>query len=349
MGKYDGLMGRYFSNRERFADLMNGIMFEGKQLIDPKSLEREAGDYFETEGILEADQNKVERKSQRGYKVKRRYRDLKMKSRQNGQFRIFALENQSVVDYTMPLRCMEYDFLDYQEQLNNLKETYKIKKTALRGPEKLCGIKKKDRLLPVYTVCLYHGEEEWDGPRSLFDMTCIDGEDKKNFSDYQMLLYCVNEQQDFHMFHTELRQFFQALVYRKDKEKLKELIDNSAEYKNLSEETFEMIVKFLGMSELWKIRDNFKSRNDERKGYNMCQAIRELRAEERAIGREEGMEIGIEQGIEKGIEQGIEQMVLENLEEHRTEETIIGKLVRWFSLTKEQAKMYYDKYARVVV
>lgn len=355
MGKYDGLMGRYFSNRERFADLMNGIMFEGRQMIDPKSLEREAGDYFETEGILEADQNKVERKPQRGYKVKRRYRDLKMKSRQNGQFRILALENQSVVDYTMPLRCMEYDFLDYQEQLNNLKETYKIKKSALQGSEKLCGIKKKDKLLPVYTVCLYHGEEEWDGPRSLYDMVRNDdeSEDKKNFSDYQMRLYCINEQQDFQVFHTELRQFFQALVYRKDKEKLKELIDNSAEYQNLSEETFEMIVKFLGMSELWKIKDNFKSHNDERKGFNMCQAIRELRAEERAIGREEGLEIGIEQGIEqgieKGIEQGIEQMVLENLEEHRTEETIIGKLVRWFSLTREQAKMYYDKYARVVV
>ena len=118
VGKYDGLMGRYLSNRERFADLMNGIMFDGKQMIDPKSLEREAGDYFETEGSLEADQSKVERKSQGKYRrVQRRYRDLKMRSRQNGQFRIFALENQSVVDYTMPLRCMEYDFLDYQEQL----------------------------------------------------------------------------------------------------------------------------------------------------------------------------------------------------------------------------------------
>ena len=122
VGKYDGLMGRYLSNRERFADLMNGIMFDGKQMIDPKSLEREAGDYFETEGSLEADQSKIERKSQGKYRiVQRRYRDLKMRSRQNGQFRIFALENQSVVDYTMALRCIEYDFLDYQEQLNNLK------------------------------------------------------------------------------------------------------------------------------------------------------------------------------------------------------------------------------------
>lgn len=54
-------------------------------------------------------------------------------------------------------------------------------------------------------------------------------------------------------------------------------------------------------------------------------------------------------GQQKEFERSIERMILENLEEHRTEETIIGKLVRWFSLTKEQAKMYYDKYARAVV
>ena len=54
-------------------------------------------------------------------------------------------------------------------------------------------------------------------------------------------------------------------------------------------------------------------------------------------------------GQQKEFERSIERMVLENLEEHRTEETIVGKLVRWFSLTKEQAKMYYDKCARDVV
>ena len=45
----------------------------------------------------------------------------------------------------------------------------------------------------------------------------------------------------------------------------------------------------------------------------------------------------------------IEQLILDNLEEHRTEEIIIGKLVHGFSLTKEQAKTYYDKYSKVVV
>ena len=69
----------------------------------------------------------------------------------------------------------------------------------------------------------------------------------------------------------------------------------------------------------------------------MCDALKELMKDE------------LDERERQGIEQGIEQMILENMEEHRTEETIVGKLVRWFSLTREQAKMYYDKYARVVV
>lgn len=334
MGKYDVLMGKYFSNRERFADLFNGILFGGDRMIVPESLEREAGDYLKTEE----------------QKIKRRYRDLKMKSGQEGQFQIFSLENQSFVDYTMPLRCMEYDFLEYVEQLNKLRESHKIANTVLRGAEKLCGIRKEDRLLPVYTICLYLGEEKWDGPRSLCDMMRLNGRQDANqhFSDYPMRLYCINEQQNFEVFHTEVRQFFQALICRKNKEKLEELIGTSAEYQNLSVETFEMIVNFLGMRKLWKLRKQFKS-SDQKGGYNMCQAIREWSAEERAIGRGIGLAEGIEQGIERGIEQGLERMIVDNLEERKSEEIIIKKLMRHFSLGEQQAKNYYDKYAKEVI
>lgn len=286
MGKFDGLMGRYLRDRERFADLINGILFNGERIISPEALEREAGDYL---GEVEEDKKRI----------KRRYRDLKMKSGKNGRFQIFSLENQSFVDYTMPLRCMEYDLLEYLEQLTELKKSYRMKQIDLHGAEKLSGIKKGERLLPVYTICLYHGEAKWDGPRSLSDMIQLDEWENFNqyFSDYPMRLYCINEQKDFQAFHTELRQFFQTLGYRGNKDKLEDLIENSVEYQNLSEETFEMIVVFLGMSELWKIRDKFKNDDHEGEGYNMCQAIRELRAEERAIGRGIGLTEGLEQGI----------------------------------------------------
>lgn len=48
-------------------------------------------------------------------------------------------------------------------------------------------------------------------------------------------------------------------------------------------------------------------------------------------------------GIEKGIEKGIEAIIIDNIEEKRTEEEIPGKLQKWFSLSKESAKQYFDR------
>ena len=237
MGKYDVLMGKYLSNRERFADFFNGVLFGGEQVVDSDMLERAAGDYptagkeNQKPGDRSKDVNSCGRK---GF-VEKKYRDLKMKYDFKGMLRVFAMENQNQVDYTMPLRCMEYDMLEYLEQLRNIKNIYKTEGTSLKGAEKLCGIKKTDRLIPVYTICLYHGEADWDGPKNLADMMQFDENDemKKYFIDYPMRLFCVNEHQDFQIFHTELRQLFRVLQCRKNKEQLLLLLENTKEYQHL--------------------------------------------------------------------------------------------------------------------
>ena len=55
---------------------------------------------------------------------------------------------------------------------------------------------------------------------------------------------------------------------------------------------------------------------------------------------------GIKQGIEQGVEQGIEALILDNLEDGKSEEAIVNKLVRRFRLETEDAKAYFDKYAK---
>ena len=52
--------------------------------------------------------------------------------------------------------------------------------------------------------------------------------------------------------------------------------------------------------------------------------------------------------IEKGIEKGIEALILDNLEDGKSEEVIINKLERRFDLNKKDAKEYFDKYARQI-
>ncbi|MBQ2116976.1 MAG: hypothetical protein II312_08690 [Lachnospiraceae bacterium] len=53
----------------------------------------------------------------------------------------------------------------------------------------------------------------------------------------------------------------------------------------------------------------------------------------------------LEQGISQGIEQGIIALILDNLEDGKTEEVIISKLEKRFGLSKEDAEEYFGKYA----
>lgn len=53
----------------------------------------------------------------------------------------------------------------------------------------------------------------------------------------------------------------------------------------------------------------------------------------------------IERTTEKALEQGIEALILDNIEEGKSKEQIVQKLVRRFKLNEKDAEMYYDKFA----
>ena len=64
----------------------------------------------------------------------------------------------------------------------------------------------------------------------------------------------------------------------------------------------------------------------------MCDILEKERAERKAEGKAEGMAAGIA------------AFILDNLEEHKTEEQILAKLVKRFSLSQEEAGKYLAEY-----
>lgn len=284
MGKIDVAIYEYISDKTRIADLFNGVYFDGMQAIRAEDIE----DYEE--------KYPLKKKASGGKKGRRgnaRYRDIVKKWKIGGTLRVLAIENQNFVDYTMPFRCMEYDTLEYRRQIDDKrKENYSVAKWNNRA-EFLCGVHREDRFSPVYTICLYHGKEVWDGPRTLKDMMDF-GRDENHmsrfFSDYPMKLFCVNEENNFECFQTELREFFQILSCREDTGKLEKL-SKMERYQNISRETAEMIAIVLGWSETEKSNMEYK---EEGKGVNMCKAMEELLKREREIGEKTGIEQGIE-------------------------------------------------------
>ena len=70
------------------------------------------------------------------------------------------------------------------------------------------------------------------------------------------------------------------------------------------------------------------------------------RTTERDAARREGLAEGKAEGKAEGIEQGIAALILDNLEEGKTQVQILSKLQKHFSLTEDKAQEYYLKYSK---
>jgi len=98
MGKDNIEVKQWLRNKTRFADLFNGIVFQGEQVVHPEELEE-----IDTEaGIIVTDKEGREKDLQR-------YRDIVMQWKKGPQLAVLACENQENVHYAMPVRAMLYD------------------------------------------------------------------------------------------------------------------------------------------------------------------------------------------------------------------------------------------------
>lgn len=90
--------------------------------------------------------------------------------KKDGWLTVIAVENQDKMNFAMPLRCMEYDVVDYVRQLRRLRRRHREKGDLKPGEEYLSGIKAEDRLVPVFTILFYHGKGRWNVNREFHDM-----------------------------------------------------------------------------------------------------------------------------------------------------------------------------------
>ena len=102
------------------------------------------------------------------------------------------------------------------------------------------------------------------------------------------------------MFHTELREVFSVMNYRRNKRQLYELLLKEPFYRSLDAETLKIMSVILNAPGLWSRREKYITINENgnQEEYDMCQAMRELLADERAAGRKQGISQGISRGAE---------------------------------------------------
>lgn len=281
MGKNDVALGAYFSDPQIFADLFNAWMYGGKQVIDPGSLMTE-------------DSVQPRPEYARPYK---HVRDVvKMYQKDGVQLVLLGIENQEQIDYSAPVRIMQFDGADYQNQVRRTEEENRKRLGLKTG---LPAFFREDRIVPVITLILYFGEEEWDRPVRLHDMLAFPKGDtriKMLVPDYPIHVISVRRNgsagMDISLLHTELRQVFGFLQHQEDKEGLKRYVEeNRAVFSQLSSNAALFLAASAHETRL------LKGLNRKEEHYDMCRALDEWYAD----GVNEGEKIGERNGICKGV------------------------------------------------
>ena len=210
--KNDVLTKEFFSDDARYADLINGLGCDGKQIVRKEDLQE-----------LDTQTGTVRLSSQRKKgRRKIKFRDLVRRTAFGINFAVIGIENQEIVDYALSLRNMSYDVGEYEKQAAKIKKEVRKNSIGLTKGEYLYGFKKDSKLHPVVTFVLYYGKEEWDGAldlHSIIDFEGIPEELKKLVQNFRVHVVEVRKLKDTSMFHTDVRQVFDIIRYSEEPEK----------------------------------------------------------------------------------------------------------------------------------
>lgn len=332
MGKADINVNIWLSEKHRFADLFNGVIYNGDQVIRPEDLK-------EVSPVAS-----ISVKNRMGEtKEMKKYRDIVMRWKNQATLILLANEAQDKIHYAMPQRVMLYDGMDYEEQIREnwkrIGEDRKREKKSgeplehLTAEEYLSRFRKTDRLTPIISLVFYYGEKPWDGPKDLYEMFRLEGSEKekaileKYLPNYKINLVDAERWMDTEKFSTDLQVILSMLKYRGSKEELSGYINDHKDYfQKVDYETSQAMKAFLNME---KISGETENREEV---VDMCQAIQEM------------YEDGVKDGMERGKEQGIAAIIRMCQELHIQEENMFSSLKKEYHLSKEEAEHYFKKY-----
>lgn len=258
------MLQRYNSDLTRYADLANGCIFGGTQIVDAKYLvcvprkksvvesKREGPEIAAggngaikeeivrdkmqehevipnvtlSSGAVSDKVSKDEKITDHLYYTERERDFIWFHNHPDRKFYI-ACEAQAEGDYTMSLREFSYDGIEYTDQLESGRHKIKTKE----------GTK---YLAPVIHMVLYHGWKRWLSKHSLQEMMDIP-ECLKPFRsiipDYRSYVIDIHEQNP-ELFKTEWADVFRLMKHSRKKEELKKYVDeHMEEIRRLSKDT----------------------------------------------------------------------------------------------------------------
>jgi hypothetical protein len=275
MSEKDGQSKKFMSVNERFADAFNYFMYDGVQVIKPEDLEER--DVTELLTVYGIDLNgKINGKTQQKWRDLLKYAIIKIA---NGCYYVLlGAENHSDIHYAVVVKNMLYDAINYGAQVTEAARKHRENDDAMSDGEFLSGFTKDDKLTPVITLTIYWGADEWDAPRSLYEM--FRKSDREAFSkfvpNYWVNLIVPREINDFDKFSSELGGVLEVIKASNDEDEIKRVIKGNPKFSSVGNDVVNLLNTFTGL----KLKANTKGDRTD-----MCKGVEDwtnhTKAEER--------------------------------------------------------------------
>ena len=250
-----------------FADIINGLIFNGEERILPESLEN-----TQVHSQYKAEDGKVHELER---DVAKYWKDKKV------ELAICGIENQSSVEKNMPFRIVGYDGASYRSQL----------------------LEERKEILPVMTIVLYFGtNRHWYGKKNIKGLMKIPEELNDYINDYEMKVFEIAwlTEAEIDRFHSDFKIVANFFV---QKRKNKNYIpDDPTEIRHV-DEVLKLLQVMTGDERYQMI---FNRKKGVHSMCDVAERLEKMGIEKglkQGIG--EGIKQGIEQGIELGKTAGI--------------------------------------------
>ena len=253
--KQDKILRGFFKVKAHFADIINAMLFEGKDIIHADELLLCDSD----ETIYFVYENRIN--------VMERRRDILMHATVNGIPVYIGLEIQSTINYSMPYRLLLYDTMTYHLQYKLIDRDHR----------------EHFRPMGVMSTVLYSGDRTWHQPHSLLDRILVPEPLKGLMNTWKGNIRDIKEINVELLRNEKVKSLVSAVqtIYRwnKDTSTIRELV--------LSKEVA-IVVAVMTNSEELVIRIE----KEEREEVDMCQVLEEFKLESEMRGLERGLKQG---------------------------------------------------------
>ena len=326
MGDKDSITKQYMKQPERFADLFNGFCFGGEEKLHPDELK----DMDTASIVLPYGEDGAPLPKQKARDVLK----LALKTDGKAAYCILGVENQSKVHTAMPVRNMLYDAMTLAEQVAAAASSHKdAHNRGKDSVEYLSGFHREDKLLPVITLVIYWGADEWEAPVTLREMY-PEGLDERILhyaNEYKVNLISPAQMTDeqLDVFRSDLKAVLKFIKHSKDKQELANLVNNNQDYKSLDRLAAQTISVCSGQDFNFPV-------GEER--IDVCKAIDDMVTD----ARNEGINQGISQGRNEAENEGMKNIIATVRDLKLSKEVAVQQLAKRYPVSQDEAVSFVE-------